>query len=153
MAEEFTVWSNQTFNAPTSGDIVATSAEINNNNGLNSVRVDLCYDEIATTVPGPISPGLTAVIEIEQDGVWVVAGHQFELINSDENTPKRAIIVSPALQVNPGVDIVAGPQAEAVRISRTQGHIGDKFRVVIYANESSNFVSLTIDGHGRKFDN
>lgn len=158
-AEDFTLWSSETFLPPYDGDVVAVSNVISNNNGLNSVKVMINYEAFAPDRATEINSfTLQAVIEEEiAAGVWTPIAYQFTPINDSTNAPERVITLSPALVIDVGQDnVIYAGGVSIARVSATQGHLPDKFRVKILMDsqgDSAPLTTLTLSGYGRKFDN
>lgn len=150
-AEDFTLWDSATFDAPYTDGLVARSSFINNNNGLNSVKISIVYEVIS---PKPCSCQLVAVVEEEiVSGVWIALGAQHEVISSDDNAPTRIINIAPHFVANPGADefIAVG---QGIRVSSTDASVGDRFRVSVYNRDTGAtglLQSVTITANGRKY--
>jgi len=149
-AEDFILWNNATFTSPFDDGVIATSAEIANNNGLNAVRVLIEYADITPDVCGC---NITAVLEEEiSSGIWVAVAAQNQPYGVEGNGPSRVIILSPSVVINPGSDfVIEGPDGDT-KISSHQGHAPDKFRVRLTMPSPGSLTSITISGYGRKFE-
>lgn len=151
-AEDFNLWTNDTFTAPYSNGLIATSPVISNTNGKNSLKIVIDYE-----AGSPINCDclITAVIEEEiTAGVWITLAAQHEAINTSLNAPQRILIASPQFNANPGLDefIAIG---EGVRISHTNAVAPVNFRVRIYFVQSlggNTLQSITFSANGRKYD-
>jgi len=158
-AEDFTLWSSETFVAPYADNVVAVSDVINNNNGLDSVKVVVRYEAFSPDRATELNSfTLQAVIEEEiSAGIWTPISYQFTPINDSTNAGERILTLSPSLVLDVGLDniIYAGGKSIA-RLSATQGHLPDRFRVKIIMDtqgDSAPLTTLTVSGYGRKYSN
>jgi len=151
-AEDEALWTSEAFAAPYTGDVVAISEVISNNNEFySSIKVDIEYEALS---PAQCDCELTAVIEEElAPGLWKPLGYQFEKLNWSLSSPTRILIVSPAINFSPGVDnfVAIG---EGIRISQSQGNVPEKIRVVIYKNDTGidTLQSVTISGYSKLYN-
>ena len=156
-AEDFTVWESQTFDAPFTDNVIATSVTIANNSGANSIKVHLSYEDVAHggAVPNVCPCEIYATVEEEiHSGVWIPIANQFESFRILDNSPQRILIYSPALNFDPGNDVIVTlPGGGDLRISKTQGVAPSSFRLRLTVQEYTPGVldSVTISAYGRKF--
>jgi hypothetical protein len=150
-AEEFTYWESQTFTAPFTDGIVATSST-QVKGQYEAVQITLLYEEI---LPIDGSASITAVLEREvAPGVWVPVASQFEPIRNHNYAPTRFIVLSPQPNFNPGGDVVIiGDVPQGARMSSTFGILPDTFRTILRVTDSvgNPLQSVTISGSGQKF--
>lgn len=150
-AEDFTLWNSQVFTGPFTGGVIATSVVVTNNNGFDSVKIALVYEDGA---PAPDCQCLiTAVVEEEiSPTVWIPLAPQHEAINTQFNAPNRIIIATPQQLFSPGVDEYIDANG-GTRISTTTASAPDKMRVKITVTEfGPPLTSLTLSAHGRKYN-
>lgn len=157
-SEDFTLWSSQTFVAPYTDNTVAISDVIPNNNSLDSLKILIKYEAFSPDRATEINTfTLQALVEEEiAPGVWTPITYQFTPINDSTNAPERILTLSPGLIIDVGQDnvIYAGGRSIA-RLSATQGNLPDRFRVKIIMDtqgDSAPLTTLTISGHGRKYN-
>ena len=150
-AEDFTLWSSQTFTSPYTGNVIATSAEIANAQDLDSVRIFVEYENITPDVCGC---NISAILEEEiVTNVWVAVAAQNQAYAVEGNGPKRVIVLSPGVVINPGSDfIVEGPDGKDTKISNHQGSAPGNFRIRLIMPAAGNLTSITVTGVGRKFN-
>ena len=148
-AEDFTLWESATYSGPFTNGVIATSAEIPNNNGLNSVKVSVVYEDIT---PDVCQCEIFAVIEEEiTDGVWIPLGPQNNGYGVEGNSPSRIITVGPRFVENPGGDLVIATPEGNTRLSTHDDVAPDKFRVRVLVQGPGLLSSVTLTVHGRKF--
>lgn len=156
-ADSFTLWANNTFSAPFTDGVLAISPTISNTSGDNSVKILVNYETVMHngTYQNVCPCDIYATLQEEiSAGVWVSVANQFESYRILDNGPQRVIIYSPSLQLNPGSDeIIQLADGTDLKVSRTQGAISDKFRVVITAREDTpgTISSITLSASGRKY--
>lgn len=156
-AEDFTLWDSQTFAAPYPDNIVATSGKINNNNGLNSVKVNVVYEALTPDrATNAASYKIVAVIQEEvATGIWTPVCYAFTGINDTTHAPLRTIVLTPTLVIDPGVDNVIWYQgASKAMISTCDGQLPASFRVSLMLETygADDLTSVTVSAHGRKFN-
>ena len=151
-AEDETLFQSQTFVAPFTDNVLATSALITNQNEFyDAVEVTIQYEEI---LPLDCTCQVVAVIEHEiAAGIWVPLGYQFEVIGSGLNAPTRILIVSKDINFSPGTDnfVAVG---EGIRISQSTGNVPEKLRLAIYNKDTGTNViqSLTVSAYAKLFN-
>lgn len=151
-ADDSVLWSNQTFTAPFTDGLIATSAIISNNNEFyDAVKIDVEYEALT---PLGCDCSVIAVIEEEiTDGLWKPLGYQFEKLGGSLSAPTRIIVVSPDLNFNPGVDnfVAVG---EGIRISQTQGNVPERLRVSLYLEDTGTNVlqSITVSAFAKLYN-
>lgn len=156
-AQSFTLASNVTVNnSVITGNgafTVWTSSTINNNNGIQSLRVIIDYYD-----PSPVDVSITAIIESEQSGNWFPIAYQFSPFVNIGNGKQRIIILQPNISAdNSGIDddIYVGNIVLA-RVSRQQGKVGSSFRIRLVVNEQNYgvaaFQSIKVNIYGELFD-
>lgn len=144
---------------PADGRIWTSVAVANNSSSFDAVRATVQY--------GPITPDgkdvrvgfiLQAVLEEEiSSNIWVPVATQFDVIKGTDEATTQIIEYSPALNFDRGIaeKIFAGNQ-EVASISRTQGNLGPKFRLVILRTtidpDAPELESLTFGAYVRRFN-
>lgn len=148
-AEDFILWQSATFTSPYAGNVIAVSSEIANASNFTGIKVFISYENITPDVCGC---AITAVIEEEiSTDIWVPLGAQNQAYGVEGNGPRRVIIVSPSIVLNPGVDFtIEGPDGDT-KVSELTGSAPDNFRVRLTMPSPGNLTSITISGYGRKF--
>ncbi len=156
-AEDFTLCEHEVLTSPFPDEVVAVSQTINNN-GLNSLRLEVHYESLTPDrAKGPATYAIQAVVEEEiSPGTRTPVAYQFSGMNNTESAPKRIVDLSPGLVIDVGIDnvIYAGGKAIA-RISRPEGHLPDKFRVQLIATDygsTAPLIGATISAYGRKYN-
>ncbi len=148
---DITLFDNQQFTGPFTAGLIA-SATIGNNNEHKACRVFLTYFGLD---PSPCSCQLRAVLEKEvESGVWELMAQQHEVINSNDNAPKRQIVLSPLFNANPGVDEFIPDVNGGTRISRTEGVTGKDMRVSIYKTDGAGapLTQFSLNGYASLYD-
>lgn len=148
-AEDFTLWQSETFTEPFADGVIATSVEVPNNAGLNSVKISVLYEDIE---PDVCQCEIFAVIEEEiTNGVWIPLGPQNTGYGVEGNSPARIITVGPRFVENPGGDLVIATPEGNTRLSVHDDVAPDKFRVRVLVQGPGLLSSVTLTAHGRKF--
>jgi len=148
-AEDFTLWSSQTFTSFTGG-VVATSAEITNPSSFNSLKIFITYEDVE---PDTCQCQITAVVEEElTTDIWVPIAVQHNIFGQEGSTPKRLLILSPQFVANPGTDIIVITPGGDIAISDTHGVAPATFRVRILVKSFTQLTSLKLSAIGRKFN-
>jgi hypothetical protein len=151
-ADSSVLWQSDTFVAPYSNNIIAVSNEITNNNEFYpAIKVNVEYEEI---LPVDCTCKVRAVVEEEvADGVWKALGYQFEAIAGNLAARDREIVISPDINFDAGLDVFVAV-GNGIRISRTQGNVPEKLRVVLYNEDTGTNVlqSVKVTAYAKLYD-
>jgi hypothetical protein len=151
MAEEFSLWDSETFDAPYTDGVIAISPVINNNSGATGVRFVVLYEAMN---PSDGAADISVVIESEvAPGKWVPIANQFRPIRNIDYAPTRIINLTPEPVFDPGSDtVIIGDQPDGARVSNTFGYLPDKFRVKVLVKDSQALPlqSVTLSASGTK---
>lgn len=167
MAQQFTLWDGQVFNAPSPFDpnklYILGSAEFDNSsNSNNAARIEIEFEGVSPDDRvTPVSYRLKAVLEAQRpDGSWYPIGYQFSDFYNLDIAPRRQIILQSGLaNINPGIDeaIYVG-NSELSRISQQSGSLPEKpCRVCLYVIDSDpsgagGFTSVTVTASGERYN-
>jgi len=141
--EPFTLFTSQTFTNPSDfsdGEIVAISNTIVNSNHLNSIQVEIQYENF---IPDGDEVGITGSIRGELQGKilgnpnWFFLGNQFQAVKTSEPSaaPNRHIVISPESQPNPGIDFFSEDEMTATSTTEFSLVAVDFIRLVIKAED------------------
>ena len=151
-ADDSVLWQTETFVAPYANNVVAISPVIlNNNEFYPAIKISLEYLEI---LPLGCDCKVSAVLEEEvAPGVWRPLGYQFSAINSGLHAKNRDIVITPDINFNEGSDMFVSV-GDGTLISRSQGNVPDRIRVVIYNQDTGLNVlqSVKLTGYSRLYN-
>jgi len=145
-----TLWDGVVFNSPYTNSVIATSAEIANPSGFNSIKAVIIYDNIT---PDVCQCQITASIEEEiQTDVWIPIAPQNEVYGVEGNAPQRILVFGPQFVANPGTDLFIPDAAGGVRISDAHGVAPSNMRIRIVVENGALLTSTTLTGYVRLFN-
>jgi hypothetical protein len=154
-AEEFTLWNNQTFNAPfPAGGIV--SSVIQNNNNMTGVEITMNYLSVTPDrCCSSTNYSLYAVIETQiAGGIWLPVAQQLNGFNNSANGPIRSIKMHPSMPAPDYEFVWLAGNTQLGRTSMIQGTAPSSFRVRIIIDPESNndLQTFTVSATGKKYN-
>ena len=152
-AEEFTLWTSETFVGPYTDGVIAVSSEINNNSGLPSVEVVIEYEAFSPDRDAGESADfrVNAILEQQIGTKWYPAAYQYSHINKLSDAPKRVMVMDPSIKESSENFLYVGFENIAAQ-TFNPGTLADKFRVKLIVDNSGTYplTSITVSGYGRK---
>lgn len=163
LTERETLWASATFTSADlqAGRLLAVSQAIQNPS-YRGCRVEIDYETLDPDGASVLTNyRLEAQLQEElAPGVWTPIGIQMVSVDESTDALRHVIEVSPTVVFNPGtIEWVQENGQNAIGISRFEGTVGDKVRVVVYAHEKqpgnpsghADLMSVTLSGYLKLF--